>query len=108
MRFQPIEGGEVETLRDCAPLGVVGDEIDPFAVAHLVEAELAGEAIGHPILPCSRSASGVASSCRAKLRSAPALRRSLASSTSPLYRLWRAASTQSSSAPRPSATRRAS
>ena len=62
MRFEPVERGKIESPRDCGALRIVGDEVEAFAVADMVQPELAREPVGHAILPCSSSESGVASS----------------------------------------------
>ena len=42
MRFEPIERRQAEPLGDRAALGLVGDEVEPLAVADLVEREAGG------------------------------------------------------------------
>ena len=84
MRLEAVELGQVEALGDRGALHLVRHEIESLAVADLVEPKMVGEAVGQAILPCSRLASGVASSRRVKARSAAALFLSAASPTSPL------------------------
>jgi hypothetical protein len=47
MRFEPVEPAKVEPIGYRSPFDVVGNEVEPLAVAYLVETEVMGEAIFH-------------------------------------------------------------
>ena len=51
MRLEPVQRAKAETLGDRAPLGFVRDQVEPLAVADLVEPKMVREAVGHSIFP---------------------------------------------------------
>ena len=51
MRFEPVDARQAEALCDRAALGLVGDKVEPLAVADLVEPEPMREPVGHSSLP---------------------------------------------------------
>src|SRR4051812_28273551 len=108
MRFQPAERGEVESFGNRRPLRLVGDKVEPLAIADLVEAQMMGETVGHAINPRLSSSRDAASNLLASALSAVALSSRAACSTSPLYRLARVASRQLPSALRHESVRLAS
>ena len=51
MRLEPIERAQAEPLGDGRALRFVGDEVEPLAVANLVEPQAVGEMVAHAIVP---------------------------------------------------------
>ena len=84
MGLKALNARQGEPFGNGGALTLVGDQVEPLAVANLVEAQLVGEAVAHAILPCSRRSSGVASSRWAKRRNAAALCSTASLATSPL------------------------
>ena len=73
MRIKPIEGTQPEAVRDAVPLLLASRQIDPFAVANLIEWKAVCEIVAHPNLP-SESRSMLASlNCRHIRRSSLSL-----------------------------------
>jgi hypothetical protein len=70
MGLEPLDRGQVEPLGDRAALLVVGDQVDPLAVADPVQRQPMGEILDHPILPSARAASDAASSRAHRVRTA--------------------------------------
>ena len=72
-RFEPAQRLEAEPLGDRAAFGLVGDELEQFAVADLLDAEMMGKAVGHESLPSISAWSDAFSSRDQNSRSAVAL-----------------------------------
>ena len=56
MRLEPVERSEAEPFGDPGPLALVGAQLDPLAVADLVERKPVREVVGHRMVPSQSSA----------------------------------------------------
>src|SRR5205085_1624427 len=97
MRVQAVQGKKAQPFCNSSPLIFVRDEVEPVAIANLVDAENMRESIDHAIRPFSNFAIGVTAIRSLNCCKAAALCDTALDETSPLYRHSRAALNQSNS-----------
>ena len=70
MRFEALDRRQAEPIGNGTPLRLIGGEVDPLAIANLVNSKPVSKSIHHEIRPSATAVPGVASSRDQTSRSA--------------------------------------